>query len=51
MALESACETITPTPMLSGVVIGIGSCDPNRLETQRNVEPHPIRFIRHPAID
>jgi hypothetical protein len=51
MALESAFETIAPAPTLSGVVIGIGSYDPNKLETQRSIEPHPIRFIRHPAIE
>ena len=51
MALELAYGTIAPTPTLSGVVIGIGSCDPNKLETQRSIEPHPIRFIRQPAIE
>ena len=51
MALELAYETIAPTPTLSGVVIGIGSCDPNMLETQRSIQPYPIRFIRHPAIE
>ena len=51
MALELAYETIAPAPTLGGVMIGIGSCDPNMLEPQRNIEPYPIRFTRRPPIE
>jgi len=44
MALELAYETIAPTPALSGVVIGIGSCDPNKLRdsTQHRTASYQI---------